>query len=251
MPGVEAVPERTPDGESGMTIIEVMVAMVVLLVGMAGTLVLLAAGVSSTNSTSAREGATNLAREVVERSRQAPYKDITKDTAATRLAGMLPEAPSVTGSTFTVTRRKTTYTVTVSACSIDDPTDGAGVGDATFCATPNSTNTPGSPAPGYQVGLNVLGVTVSAGGSLLETICQAVVSPSGSVILNQLTGAVSNVTPITVCPGTLPGSVAFDSTPADLRRVRVDVAWTTGHAGAISQTTLLTNPTQRGADPSA
>ena len=35
-----------------------------------------------------------------------------------------------------------TYTVTVSACSIDSPSDGAGVGDATFCDAPTLVDRP-------------------------------------------------------------------------------------------------------------
>ncbi len=245
---MEADLHPAPHGESGMTMIEIMVAMVVLLVGMGGTLVLLAGGLSSTNSTSAREGATNLARDVVERSREAGYKDITKATAPTRVASMLPEAPTVTGSSFQVTRRNTTYTVTVMACSIDDPSDGAGQGDATFCAAPTSTNTPGSSTPGYAANVNVLGIGVTAGGTLLDTVCNAVASPSGTAILTQLNAALTNVVPISACPGTGSNTVPFDSTPADLRRFRVDVTWNSGQAGAVSQTTLLTNPTQRGAD---
>ena len=59
--------------EHGMTIIEVMVAMFILVVGVLGTLVLIEGGLSSTSSTTAREQGTNLARDLVERSRQAGY----------------------------------------------------------------------------------------------------------------------------------------------------------------------------------
>lgn len=49
--------------------------------------------------------------------------------------------------------------------------------------------------------------------------------------------------PLSVCPGTTSGTVAFDTRPDDLRRVRVDVTWTNGgQPGSLTQTTLLTNP---------
>ena len=88
----------------------------------------------------------------------------------------------------------------------------------------------------------MLGIGVAAGGSLLQTVCNAVGTPA---ILSQLTAAVSPVAPLSVCP-TAPGggTVQYDSRPDDLRRVRVDVAWTRGGAGSVSQTTLLTNPLQ-------
>ena len=88
----------------------------------------------------AREQGTNLARDLLERSRQAAYADVTVSTAPQILRATLPAsdgATAVTGSpplsTFQVTRRNVLYTVTVFACSIDDPSDGVGQGNATFC----------------------------------------------------------------------------------------------------------------------
>ncbi len=237
---------RTLD-ERGMTLVEVMAAMVILLVGVLGTLTLVQGSMSSTSRTTAREQATNLARDLVERSRQADYKDITYAGAPAKLRTMLPASDNAvagpTSSQFTVTRRNVEYTVTVFACSIDDPTDGAGQGNATFCAPPDSTTVPGSPTPGLAASVNVLGIAVvDLGGSLLQNVCNAVGTPA---ILSQLTAAVSPVVPLSVCPtGAGGGTVQYDSRPDDLRRVRVDVAWTRGGTGSVSQTTLLTNPLQ-------
>lgn len=231
-------------GEQGFTIVEVMVAMVVMLVGVLGTLVLIEGSMASTSRTTAREQGTNVARDLVERSRQAPYASVTKDLAPQTLRATLPasdNATALTGSTFEITRRNVVYTVTVFACSIDDPTDGAGVGNATFCAAPGGTSVPSTP-PGTAAAVNVLGVEVSLGGSLLSTVCQAV--GSDTALLNQLTAAVSAVTPLSACPAGLgPGTVGYDIQPDDLRRVRVDVSWNSGgRPGDVSQTTLLTSP---------
>ena len=49
--------------------------MVVLLVGVLGTLTMIEGSLASTSRTTAREQATNLARDLVERSRQADYAD--------------------------------------------------------------------------------------------------------------------------------------------------------------------------------
>jgi type II secretory pathway pseudopilin PulG len=233
--------------EGGMTMVEVMAAMVILIIGVLGTLILVEGSMSSTSRTTAREQATNLARDMVERSRQATYKDMTMDLAPATLRGVLPASDGATAlsgpnlRTFHVTRRGVDYTVTVFACSIDDPTDGAGTGDAKFCAAPTGTIIPGSTPPGAAAAVNVLGISVVAGGSLLDTVCKAI--GTQTAILTALTSAVSAVAPISACPsGSAYGTVPYDTTPDDLRRVRIDVAWNRGGAGAISQTTLLTNP---------
>ncbi len=235
--------------EDGITIVEVMAAMVILLVGVLGTLILVEGGLSSTSRTTAREQATSLARDLVERSRQVDYSKITHALAPATLRATLPAADSVSGLTgptnsqFTVTRRNVTYTVDVFACSIDDPTDGAGAGDATFCAAPTATNVPGSPEPGLAVGINVLGIVgITAGGTALETVCNAL---GVSAVSSQLAGILGSVVPLSVCPTAAgSGTVQFDSRPDDLRRVRIDVSWTRGGAGSVRQTTLLTNPLQ-------
>ncbi len=236
---------RMPD-EDGFTIVEVMVAMVILLVGVLGTLVLIQGGLSSTSRTTTREQATNLARDLIERSRQADYNAMTYPLAPGTLRLLLPASDSASAlsgpanSTFTVQRRNTTYTVNVFACSIDDPSDGIGVGDATACAPPTGTETPGTATPGLAASVNVLGISVVAAGSLLQTVCNAVGTPA---ILSQITAAVSPVIPLSVCPtGAGTGTVGYDSTPDDLRRVRVAVSWTRGGPGSLSQTTMLTNP---------
>ncbi|HEX4344478.1 MAG TPA: type IV pilus modification protein PilV [Solirubrobacteraceae bacterium] len=232
-------------GEDGFTIIEVMVAMVILVIGVLGTFTLLEGSVSSTSQTSARDQGTNLARDLVERSREAPYASVTMALAPATLRGMLPASDKVgalTGSTFTDTRRGVTYTVKVFACSIDDPSDGAGVGDATFCDTPTTPKAPGSTPPGPAASVNVLGIGVTAAGSLLQTVCNAL---GVSSILSTLTAGLSAIAPISACPSGSNSTVGYDSQPDDLRRVRVDVSWTSrGRASSVSQTTLLTNPSQ-------
>ncbi len=228
------------DREAGFTIVEVLVAMVILLVGVLGTFVLLEGGLSSTRKTTSREQATNLARDLVERSRQVPYTSTTTSLAPAQLRATLPDAGALSGSGFTVSRRNVTYSVTVTACSIDDPSDGAGYGDASFCAAPATPIGPGSTPPGPAAAINVLGISVAAGGSLLATVCNAV--GTNAAILNTLSSLVSNVAPLSLCATVPSGGVQYDSRPDDLRRVRIDVAWTEGTTTkSVSQTTLLTN----------
>lgn len=240
-----------PRGEDGYTIIEVIVAMVMLVVGVLGMLGMIEGSLSSTSRTTAREQATNLAREIVERSREIPYAQTTKDAAPAALAAVLPEHPAVTGSSFVVRRRNIGYTATVTGCSIDDSADGAGVGDSSYCAKP--TSYPGSPAvgTGFAVGVNILGIPVAlaAGGSLLTTVCSALgtdnalVSQVGSSVASLLSPLAGNGAEILLCPAGFAGSVAYDATPDDLRRVRVRVDWSQGSKDfSLTQTTLLTTP---------
>lgn len=241
-------------GEAGFTMVEVMVAVVLLVTGVLAMLVMVEGSLSSTSRTTAREQATNLARELVERSRQIPYASTTTGAAPAALAGSLPEAVSVSGSSFVVRRRNVDYAVTVTACSIDDPSDGAGVGNATFCDAPSNSSGPGSPgsSSGLAVGPNVLGlpVTLDVGGSLIDTVCNAVgtntaIANEISSLATSLVGAEGKGAVISICPSGGAGSVAFDTTPDDLRRIAIDVQWTprSGSPASLTQTTLLTSPT--------
>jgi type IV pilus assembly protein PilV len=239
-------------GEAGFTIVEVMIAIVLLVTGVLGLLPLIETSLTSTNRTHAREQGTNLAREIIERSRQIPYASTTTTLAPAAVAATLPEAPAVTGSTFVVSRRSVAYTVTVSACSIDDPSDGAGVGDTTFCERPAATTGPGTPAAGsgLAIGSNVLGlpITLALGGGLVQTVCDAV--GADNAVLNAVSSVGTNLLSLAgngaqlrACGASSAGTIAFDTRPDDLRRIRVDVSWTqSGRSASLSQTTLLTTP---------
>ena len=241
-------PGRHPAGEAGYTIIEVMIAMLVLIVGVFGTFVVIEGGLASTSRTTAREQGTNLARDLVERSRQVPYTSVTVTGAGAQLAGTLPatEVSGLSGSTFQVARRNVVYTVTVSTCTIDDPSDGAGKGTAQFCMARSRGGGGSGPPPALAPGsVRMLGIDVSLGGSLLDTVCSAV--GTNTEIEGALAAAVSPVAAVGVCRVGSPAAgsaVPVDADPDDMRRVRIDVSWTRAGAGSVSQTTLLPNPSQ-------
>jgi len=246
-----AIP-HTATGETGFTIVEVMVAVLMLVTGVLAMLTMIEGSLSSTSRTTAREQATNLARDVVERAREVPYAATTTGSAAVAIAARLPETPAVSGSNFVVQRRNVTYAVSISACSIDDPSDGAGVaGSGTFCDAPLSSTGPGSvtAGSGIVVGPSILGIPVSlaVSGSLIETLCNAV--GTNTAIANQVSGLASTLVgaegqgaALSLCATT---TVAFDATPDDLRRIRVALSWTARGSSAttLTQTTLLTSPT--------
>lgn len=125
--------------QRGFTIIETMVAAMILMVGVLGTVTLVDGANEQTVANQGREAATNLAREVVEQAAQLPYAQLT----ATRVVPSLQAVPGLasTGAGWSIKRRRFEYTVSVSACTIDDRTDGhAAAHDGRFCADSPQTD---------------------------------------------------------------------------------------------------------------
>jgi Tfp pilus assembly protein PilV len=227
--------------EDGMTLVEVMVAMVILLGGVLALLTLVEGSIKSTVRTTAREQGTNLVRELVERARQVPYSSTTSAAAPGALAAALPEATTATGTSFTVTRRGVTYTVTVNACSVDDPSDGAGAGDTSFCEVASGA---GSASAGTR---NVLGYNVAWSGDPITSLCLVVTSNSAvgnlvSDLTGNLLGLAQGGAQVANCPANPARTVAYDDAPDDLRRVRITLTWNSGRPASITQTTILAAP---------
>jgi len=111
--------------ESGFTIIEVMVAIMVLLVGVLGTVTMIDTANGVTANTKSREGAFNLSREIIEAARRVDY-DLLTPTGATptlqSLTGLGDADTSTSG--WQLVRRGVSYTETVTSCVYDDPKDG-------------------------------------------------------------------------------------------------------------------------------
>jgi len=128
--------------QRGFTIIEVLVAAMLLVIGILGTIALVDTSNARTNQNKGREGATNLAREVVENARTIGYKQLQPYTVEAELQAMPGLASQSSGTVWTVKRRGFTYTLNVSVCAVDDPKDGYGShAGAAFCADSASTGT--------------------------------------------------------------------------------------------------------------
>jgi Tfp pilus assembly protein PilV len=112
--------------EAGFTIIEVLVAATVLVIGIGATLALLNAANATTSVTRGREGATNLARELTEAARGIPYARISTGSLASTLQAQPGLQNSGAPPAYTVRRRNFTYTITLSSCIMDDARDGGG-----------------------------------------------------------------------------------------------------------------------------
>lgn len=126
-----------PAGQAGFTVIETMVAAVVLLVGLVSTLTVITQAAAVTGKTRTREQATSLQREVVEAARSVPYDQLAPNTAGAtiRTRPALGDS-SLSDAGWTVRRRNATYTIAVGVCTVDDPGDGVGPHEAgVFCAS--------------------------------------------------------------------------------------------------------------------
>jgi prepilin-type N-terminal cleavage/methylation domain-containing protein len=129
----------SPSQQDGFTLVELLVAATVLLAGVLGVVQLVDGANRRTLSTRAREGATALQRELVERSRSVPYPALTSQGLPAALQAMPGLEDHSADAGWQVTRRGVSYTIEASACTKDDPKDGYGVHDAaSYC--------PGSPA---------------------------------------------------------------------------------------------------------
>jgi prepilin-type N-terminal cleavage/methylation domain-containing protein len=111
-----------PAAEDGFTLIECLVASVLLVVGLLGTFAMVDQANSADGASASRESATNIGREFLETVRGDAYASVTSALLTTELQGM-PGYQS--GSSPAVIRRRNIdYTVTSSVLSIDDPKDG-------------------------------------------------------------------------------------------------------------------------------
>jgi Tfp pilus assembly protein PilV len=125
-------------GEGGFTLIETLVAAVVLVIGLMGVFGLLNVSVKASAQTRAREGAVNLARQILEDARTIPYSQISPTSIVKELKKMNGLETIESGSISrreSETQKAITYAVTVEECAIDDPKDGlAKTHGSTFCS---------------------------------------------------------------------------------------------------------------------
>lgn len=120
--------------QAGFTLIEVVMAAAVLVVGLIGLLGLLDVSVKASANTRAREGATNLARELLEDTHTIPYAQLIPTSIESQLQAMNGLSDGSSASGWQIERRGFAYTVKVSECAIDDPKDGlAKTHGSTFC----------------------------------------------------------------------------------------------------------------------
>ena len=138
---------RSLRGQRGFTLVELLVAIFILMVGLLGVVAMIDRANAETSRTKSREGATSVGRTVVEISRGIPYDELDgANTIATLQAKPgLDDADDVAAG-HQIESRNFRYTVAVTTCSLDDPRDGLGEHEApvTYC-TDTDTLPPGDP----------------------------------------------------------------------------------------------------------
>src|ERR671924_130288 len=119
----------------GFTLIEVLIAMAVLLIGVLGTLTIIDRANARTVSTRSHEAAVNMARELLEGARSVPFANLTPATIEGQMQALPGLADDGAPAGWTIRRRGVTYTATATVCTFDDARDGLGSHAAgNFCA---------------------------------------------------------------------------------------------------------------------
>jgi Tfp pilus assembly protein PilV len=109
---------------SGFSLVEVMIAALILIIGAGAAFSLIDSANRSVTSNSARVGATNLARELTEYARNTDYDLLQPAQIVPALRKHGSIGGTLTGTTWTIERRNVTYTVAATVCTFDDPKDG-------------------------------------------------------------------------------------------------------------------------------
>jgi Tfp pilus assembly protein PilV len=199
--------------DRGFTLIEILVAMFLLIVGVLGTIALVDGANAETNAADTRIGASNLAREITEDAHAADYDSLVSSTVVSTLRAYASLTGTLSGGNWIVTRHGEHYTVSVTACKYDNPEDGlAKTHDSTFCtntaADPNGTDSNGDDFRRIDVT-----ITWASQGGKQHTLNQTalIVNPSGG-----LGPRITNMTPpVTVfqaqSPSCLPGCTWLSS----------------------------------------
>lgn len=117
--------------QGGFTIVEVLVAAVVLVVGLGATLQMLVTADHAISTTRLRQEETSLAREVLEDARGLASTQLTPTAIASALQPSVPQA-TLSGANLVVTRSvsssatPTSFNISFSPCALDAPSDGYG-----------------------------------------------------------------------------------------------------------------------------
>ncbi len=181
-----------------------MVAAFLLVTGMLGVAQLANVANRSTNSTAAHDGATNVARRVVEAARGVTPRDLTPALLMSRLRAAAPDLvdSDPADPSWTTTRRGYVYTISASVCTLDDTSDGIGTTgshDASFCAGPAQT----SPADKNPSDAKQVTATVSWSAPRSGTVKQVTAVPVGASSTLPSVSALTMTSPwacSTACP---------------------------------------------------
>lgn len=216
----------------GFTIVEVLVASLVLVIGMLGVLTLLTGALRTTAANNERVGATNLGRELVEATRGLDYNDMSGTLVQARL-----QARGLgSGSPWTIQRRGVTYTVTATSCTYDDPADKLAATPPAGVCTPQPAGTTGD-SNGEDFRRTTFQIDWREAGGIQRSVAQTtlVVNPSGG-----LGPRIVSFTPVaqTITQNVASATVTWTTTPAQTLRWAVDDGASSG--SSTGSTTFAT-----------
>lgn len=206
-PGLMRRRRTTLSSQEGMTLVELMVAAFVLVVGMLAVAGMLATGFRKNVANTQRVAATNLARELTEAARIATYDQLSPADVVTAVKAANANLDT-DGTPWQVERRNTTFTITTTACTYDDPSDKlATPAVADRCALTTGTST----ATGDQNGDDFRRVTFNVSwreNARTRTFTQTalVVNPAGG-LGPRIVPPLPTLADVTTAPS--PSSVSF------------------------------------------
>lgn len=191
--------------DDGFTLIEVLVASVVLVAGLIALFGMLVVASHANQTNRVRQEATNVARELIENVRTLSYTQLaTPAGIATALQPQLSPGATLSGSTLSIQRSIYSFNATFTTCSLDDPSDGYGdhssppASGGSWCPDVAASGTTDSNPDDYKR-ISVI-VTPTGGGSSAHT---SSVQQTVLIYARTVNGpAVSCLTTNGTCPGT-------------------------------------------------
>jgi hypothetical protein len=239
-----------------MTVVETMVAAVILTAGTLGVLVMVETADSVNKANRGREAATSLSRELLESARSSNFATIGdsswfNSTLTSIEGGSGSVSQSGVSYSTTVERRGYSYSVRVDSCSVDDPADGLknGQGPYNWCA--DSTATGSGPGDTQPEDLKRVGVLTrwTEGSKTQQIYHTATFSSAGSLIgpaltLFELTSPVvsDKAAPVITSTPTPSGNAVFTATSigaADMEFTVDGVKQVSGVSGPSGSTWTL------------
>ncbi|QEC49382.1 hypothetical protein FSW04_18600 [Baekduia soli] len=207
--------------QDGFTIIEVMVAALILIVGILGVTTIVNTANGTTTSNKAREQGLALARELAESARSVRYQSLRPSTVVATLQGMPGFANAGAGPGWTIKRRGITYTVSAGVCSVDDPGDGTGAHAAGEFCTRSAVQATASTCQA------LIGVPARINGTGGSPGADAGDCGLDTNVDGQVDGLVQSSA--SSCPsGTSVAAGTCDSQPDDFKRLVTLVTWDRG-----------------------
>ena len=207
---------RSVQDERGFTLVEVMVAVVLLIVGVLGVVTMVTGANAQTAVTKSREGATNLSREVIDAARGVDYDSLTGSGVVAALQaepGLADSDTTLAG--WQINRRGIVYTIaSLPICVVDAQADGYGAHPApsdpaapSYCSGQTTGTADPNPDDFRRMDVSITWSTENHDYSLRETTL--IINPSGGIgpTVKSLC-RVQNATDATCpAPGTLTGLV--------------------------------------------